>query len=56
MKMEDVFRAILCLIGLCFTVGCSAAAFAIGWAVVGRWLEWAPINMTVNIHNHYDDQ
>ena len=54
--MEDPVKAILWLIGLMFTVGCCGAAFAFGWAIVGRWFKWAPVNLTVNIQDYRDNQ
>lgn len=50
--MPDFVQTILVTIGFLFLVGGSGAAFAFGVATVCRWMAWAPINTTVNIHNY----
>lgn len=49
--MAEPASALMFLIGLVFTVCCCMA----GIAAVCKWIGWAPVNLTVNIHNHYPD-
>jgi hypothetical protein len=46
------FFVFMGILTVCFGAG---AAFTLGAAVVCRWMQWAPINFTANIHNHHDD-
>lgn len=36
-------------------ISMSGAFFALGIAGICKWLNWAPVNLTVNIH-HYQDR
>lgn len=45
--------AILAAIKLASLFGTAGVFFALGFAGVCRWLEWAPVNTTVIIKNFY---
>lgn len=49
--MTDLATAMFAAIGFIFMVGASGAAFVFGVATVCRWMEWAPLNITVNLNN-----
>lgn len=53
--MNNPFEAILILLGACTVAGAIGASFIFGVAMVCRWLEWAPVNTTVNISYHGPD-
>lgn len=56
--MADPVQAILVLVGAVFAVGCCAAGLTFAVAMVCRWLEWSPVNITVNYidqRTHCDD-
>lgn len=50
--MANPVDAILILIGAAFAMGCGAAAMTFAVCLVCRWMEWAPINLTVNLNDH----
>lgn len=54
--MDDPIKALMALFGLSFTFGCAGAAFMAGAALAGRWLKWAPVNLTVNVNDYRDPQ
>jgi hypothetical protein len=54
--MEDPVKALLWLAGICFTVACCGGSLMLGMALVGRWLGWAPVNLTVNLNDYRDIQ
>jgi hypothetical protein len=49
--MSDAFQVIAALAGAAFALVVCGMAFAFGAAIVCRWLNWAPINTTINIFN-----
>jgi hypothetical protein len=53
--MSGPIDAFLVLIGLVFSVSCCAAGAVAAIAMTCRWLEWAPVNTTIYIHNHYPE-
>lgn len=54
--MDDPVKALMALFGLGFTAWCAGAAFMAGMAIVGRWMKWAPVNVTVNLNDYRDNQ
>lgn len=48
----DFVQAFLALAGACFAAAMIGGSFVFGVACVCRWLEWAPINTTININNY----
>jgi hypothetical protein len=51
--MADPIEALLILAGACVSSAAIGASFVFGVAMVCRWLEWAPVNTTVNIYNKW---
>jgi hypothetical protein len=49
--MDDILHAVVAGIRIGIFIGTSGAIFA--FSVIGtcRWLNWAPINITVNVIN-----
>ncbi len=54
--MNDLTQAIIVAIGVVFWVGLLGAAFAFGFACVCRRMQWAPVNVTVNINKSDEAQ
>lgn len=52
--MADPVQALLMLSGLAFVCLCCGAAFAFGACLVCRQMNWAPVNLTVNLNDHRD--
>lgn len=50
--MAETAHALLVLIGAAFASMVCGGALAFGIATVCRWMEWAPVNTTVNIYNN----
>lgn len=53
--MAEIVNSWLSGLKLILLFGGSGALFAAGFALACRWLEWAPVNITVNLHNNLDD-
>ena len=53
--MANPVEALLILAGACVSSAAIGASFIFGVAMVCRWLEWAPVNTTVNISYHGPD-
>ena len=51
--MANPVEAVLILAGACFSAGAIGASFALGVALVCRWLEWTPVNTKVIINNNH---
>jgi|HubBroStandDraft_6_1064221.scaffolds.fasta_scaffold00050_79 hypothetical protein len=47
--MSDLAQAFFALIGLVIAVGCCGGSFAFGACLVCRWMEWSPVNTTINV-------
>lgn len=52
--MAEIINSWLSGLKLVLLFGGSGALFATGFALACRWLEWAPVNITVNIHHRGD--
>lgn len=50
--MAEILHPLVSGLKLVLFFGGSGALFAAGFAAACRWLEWAPVNITVNVHNH----
>jgi len=50
--VAETFHAILVLAGAAFAAMVCGGALAFGVATVCRWMEWAPVNTTINIYNN----
>jgi len=50
MSIANPGEALLILIGACFSAAAIGASFALGVALVCRWLEWAPVNIKAIIN------
>ncbi len=51
-SMADSIHTFLVLAGAAFSLMVCAGAITFGVASVSRWMNWAPINTTINIHNY----
>lgn len=49
-------EAILILVGAVFAVSCCFAGIAFAVCLVCRWMEWSPVNLTVNLYDYRDNQ
>lgn len=47
----EPFHTFFVFVGILICAGGIGATFALGVALVCRWLKWAPVNTTINIYN-----
>jgi hypothetical protein len=50
--MTDPVQAILMLAGICFAAMAIGGSFVFGVATVCRWMAWAPVNTSIDVHYH----
>jgi len=50
-EMADILHAWASGVKLILLFGGSGALFAAGFAFACKWLGWAPVNITVHVHN-----
>jgi len=54
--MDNSIQAIFVLVGAAFSAMVVGGSLIFGIATVCRWIGWAPVNLNVHIHNHFDAQ
>lgn len=54
--MSDPFQAVLILAGAVFAIGCCTAGMMFAACLVCRWMNWAPVNLTINLNDYRDNQ